>query len=130
LDPPYVRKNIYASSSYLNYYHFLEGLSKYYQWPELINYERQHLPLRDSIYQNDFTNSIIKENFEEMLLKFQKSKIIVSYKNGGNPSIQYIISLMKKIKRNTRTVSIPYKYALKKQNGNENQNREVLIIGT
>lgn len=130
LDPPYLRKNVSSAwSSYQTYYHFLEGLSMYDDWSNFIDYNKQHLPLRDDVNENDFTNANVKERFEEMIYKFRRSIIVISYKNGGNPSIDYIIRLMKKIKRHTTSRSIKYSYALNRQNGDAKYNREVLIIG-
>lgn len=131
LDPPYLRKNVSpTSSNYLSFYHFLEGLSMYHEWEHFIDYQKAHLPLKEIANQNDFTNANVKEKFEEMIYKFRRSKIILSYKKGGNPSVDYLIKLMKKIKGNATTASIQYSYALNKQNGDAKFNREVLIIGT
>lgn len=131
LDPPYLRENVSSTSSnYLSFYHFLEGLSMYDEWENFIDYGKAHLPLKEIANQNDFTNANVKEKFEEMIYKFRRSKIILSYKRGGHPSVDYLIKLMKKVKRTTTTASIQYSYALNKQNGDAKFNREVLIIGT
>lgn len=131
LDPPYLRREgSTAASNYLGYYHFLEGLSLYDQWEYLIDYSKGHLPLKESTAQTEFTSANAKEKFEEMLYKFRRSKVVLSYKKGGDPSIDYLISTMKKIKKKVRTASIQYSYALNKQNGDAQYNREFLIIGT
>jgi adenine-specific DNA-methyltransferase len=130
LDPPYLwRKAKSDSSNYLSSYHFLEGLSVYDNWESLIDRSKAHLPLRQSATQNEFTPANAIEKFEEMLLKFRKSKIVLSYKKGGIPSIDYLTKTMKKIKKNVRTTSVQYTYALNRQNGDAKYNREVLIIG-
>ena len=130
LDPPYLRKDARSeSSNYLSYYHFLEGLSIYNEWEAKIDHTKAHLPLNRSEIPNDFTSANAIEKFEEMLYKFRSSKIVLSYKKGGVPSIDYLIKTMKKIKGNVRTASIQYSYALNKQNGDAKYNREVLIIG-
>lgn len=131
LDPPYLRKSVTSeSSNYLSFYHFLEGISKYNEWENSIDYNRAHLPLKEIASQNDFTNANVKEKFEEVLYKFRRSKIVLSYKKGGNPSVESLVRLMKKIKNKTSTVSTRYSYALNRQNGDAKFNREVLIIGT
>ncbi len=130
LDPPYLRKEAsLESSNYLSYYHFLEGLSIYDDWEKSIDRSKAHLPLSQSAVQNDFTQANAIEKFEEMLLKFRASKIVLSYKKGGIPSIDYLVKTMKKIKGNVRTASVQYSYALNRQNGDAKYNREVLIIG-
>lgn len=130
LDPPYFRHEVSAeSSSYISYYHFLEGLSYYNEWEKMIDHGKKHLPLkRDS--ENELTTANAKEKFEEMLFKFRHSKLVLSYKKGGEPSIEYLVKLMKKFKKHVSTRSIQYSYALNKQNGDAKYNREVLIIGT
>jgi adenine-specific DNA-methyltransferase len=131
LDPPYIRKDANPeSSNYLAYYHFLEGLSIYDEWEEMIDHSRAHLPLNQSEIQNDFSTANAIEKFEEMLYKFRASKIVLSYKKGGIPSIGYLVKMMKKIKGNVRTASVQYSYALNRQNGDAKFNREVLIIGS
>lgn len=130
LDPPYLRNEASPeSSNYLAYYHFLEGLSHYDTWEQMIDHSKGHLPLKQVSSSNDFTTANAKERFEEMLLKFKRSKIVLSYKKGGEPSIEYLVKLMKKFKRNVSTRSIKYSYALNRQNGDAKYNREVLIIG-
>jgi adenine-specific DNA-methyltransferase len=130
LDPPYLRKGARSDSwNYLSSYHFLEGLSMYNDWEPLLDRSKGHLPLSQAAVQNDFTPTNAIEKFEEMLLKFRTSKIVLSYKKGGIPSIDYLTKTMKKIKRNVRTTSIQYSYALNRQNGDAKYNREVLIIG-
>ena len=130
LDPPYLRNGSSAElSNYLSYYHFLEGLSLYNEWEDLIDYSKANMPLRKNISPNDFTKANAKEKFEEVIYKFRRSKIVLSYKKGGIPSIEYLVRLMKKVKRKVTTRSTPYKYALNKQNGDTKYNREFLIIG-
>lgn len=101
LDPPYLRKDdSHDSTSYLSYYHFLEGLSMYNSWESLIDHSKQNAPLKNIVAQNDFSLVNAKERFEEMLYKFRRSKIVLSYKKGGEPSIDHLVKLMKKVKRN------------------------------
>jgi len=129
LDPPYFTQNgSHETANYFKCYHFLEGLANYQKWPELIDYNSINLRLKENNNEN-FEKGNIYNTFEELLLKYQKSKIIFSYKNGGLPSVDYIVKILKKIKRNVYRKSIHYKYALNHQNGNAKKNREVLIIG-
>lgn len=130
IDIPYLRKDgSNESSNYLKCYHFLEGLSKYHQWGNMVDFSSLNHRLKNIETQNDFNKNTIHESIERILSKFRKSKIIFSYKKGGIPSIDTIIQLMKKFKKNVHTTSLHYKYALNHQNGNAEENREVLIIG-
>ena len=130
LDPPYINsEGTNETSNYLKCYHFLEGLVHYDGWETMIDYETTNLRFRNSGEDEYFQKNNIHKSFELLIDKFQRSKIVISYKKGGIPSIEYIVKLMKKYKRNVYTRSQHYIYALNKQNGNAAKNREVLIIG-
>jgi adenine-specific DNA-methyltransferase len=130
MDPPYLTQDgANETANYVKCYHFLEGLSKYQAWTDIVDLESSNYRLKSDYLPNDFNASNVIEKFEELLLKFQNSTIVFSYKFGGKPSIDTIIRLMKKIKGNAHKVSKHYKYALNNQNGDAKLNREVLIIG-
>ncbi len=130
IDSPYIRKEgSNESSNYLNCYHFLEGLSNYERWDELIDYDTQNLRLKDIAEQNDFAKENIYKTFEEILFKFRENTIVLSYKKGGLPSIEYIKKTMQKMGKKVYTKSMHYHYALNHQNGDAINNREVLIVG-
>lgn len=129
-DPPYLRQDgSNESSNYLKCYHFLEGLSRYNEWENQIDYDSRNRQLKNIQTLNDFKQNDIIEVFGEILDKFKDSKIVFSYKVGGSPSIETLTKLMRKIKSRVYTVSKSYSYALNHQNGHARKNREVLIIG-
>lgn len=130
LDPPYLRKDgSNESSNYFKCYHFLEGLSKYPEWENLIDFDSVNLRLKEDQTINEFSTNSIYETYKKLITRFQKSIIVLSYKKGGIPSIEFLVNLVKKVKGNAHTVSMHYKYALNHQNGDAKNNREVLIIG-
>ncbi|HVA98055.1 MAG TPA: DNA methyltransferase, partial [Bacteroidia bacterium] len=130
IDPPYIRKEgNNESSNYFNCYHFLEGLSNYENWNNLIDYDTNNLKLKNWKDQDDFSKDKIKETFENILYIFSKNKIVLSYKKGGFPSIEFIKKTMQKMGKTVYTKSRHYQYALNHQNGDSKNNREVLIIG-
>ena len=130
LDPPYFRKDgSNESSNYLNCYHFLEGLSRYPEWKELIDYESVTLRFKQTVDNSEFKIGNVGEIFEKLITKYKDSKIVLSYKQGGVPSIEFLENLIRKVKGNVHTVSKHYIYALNHQNGDAQNNREVLIIG-
>jgi adenine-specific DNA-methyltransferase len=130
IDIPYIRKDgSNESSNYLRCYHFLEGLSKYENWPNLIDYDSINLRLKNAEERNDFVEETIYKTVEEILVKFNRSIIVFSYKKGGAPSIDFIRGIMKKLGKQVYSKSKHYSYALNHQNGNAAKNKEVLIIG-
>ena len=107
----------------------MEGISNYKEWGNYIDFNTNILNLSNSYLPNHFMVGKVHDTFERLILKFKKSKIVISYKYGGFPSIDFIIDLLKKHNKKVITHSIHYKYALNKQNGNAKLNREFLIIG-
>ncbi|MEO7212071.1 DNA adenine methylase [Mucilaginibacter sp.] len=129
-DPPYfVKKDDHETSDYFKCYHFLEGLANYNNWERMINYETINRRLIYQLPEPSLNRHNISEKLEELLYKFRKSTIILSYKEGGIPSIDYIIEILNKLGKKVISKSIHYKYALNHQNGDAQKNREVLIIG-
>lgn len=130
IDSPYLNRNgKNETSNYLKCYHFLEGLSNYTNWANEIDYESTNLRFKNIGEKNHFSKKEIYKTFELIFEKFRNSILVVSYKKGGFPSIDFIVKLMKQFKKNVTTKSQHYIYALNKQNGNAKTNREVLIIG-
>lgn len=130
IDPPYVDKNgDHDTIDYLYCYHFLEGVSKYDYWQDLIDYETKNLRFKKNFHSNHFKKRNVLESFELLFEKFQDSTIVVSYKANGVPSIKEIETLLTKFKKRVESVSKHYIYALNRQNGNAKENREVIIIG-
>lgn len=129
-DTPYFRKHSSNETSmYGRTYHFLEGLARYSEWESLIDFESINKRFKCDLIDDNFTDKELKESFENLFYKFQKSKIVLSYKKGGTPSIDTLVKLLKKFKPNVTTRSLHYKYALNHQNGDAKNNREVLILG-
>lgn len=130
LDPPYLKKGSRnESSDYLKVYHFLEGLANYSQWSDLIDYSSANLRFKQEAYSNDFKIKDISKAYEQIFQQFEESTIVMSYKQNGVPSIDFLEKLMRKYKSKVAIKSMHYKYALNKQNGDAVNNREVLIIG-
>jgi adenine-specific DNA-methyltransferase len=130
IDIPYIRKDGYnESSDYLKCYHFLEGISKYNEWANLIDYDSINLRIKHIEDQNDFKKETIRDTVEEILSNFRDSIIVFSYKVGGLPSIPFIVKTMRNLGKRVHTVTHRYSYALNHQNGDAKKNREVLIIG-
>lgn len=126
IDPPYIaQESTNEISDYIRGYHFLEGLANYDDWDALIDYDSHNLRFRQE-GENFFSRENINATFHELISKFRDSKIVISYKEGGIPSIRTVVRIMQQYKRHVYTRSIPYAYALNAGNAN---NREVLIIG-
>lgn len=129
LDPPYINKaGTNETSNYLKCYHFLEGLVEYDRWENRIDHTTPTLRYSNAERDPYFNKQDIYESFDRLIEKYSKSKIVISYKKGGMPSIEYIVKVMKQYKKKVYTRSQQYVYALNRQNGNAT-NKEILIIG-
>lgn len=125
MDPPYVSAKG-VGVDYLDFYHFLEGMVDYDIWPSRVLDVYKHFPLKG---RGDNPWSKSKDNykmFEKVFKKFQNSKIVVSYRNDGTPTIKQLEELLSSYKDNVASHKISHKYALSK-NG---ESHEVLLIGS
>jgi adenine-specific DNA-methyltransferase len=123
IDTPYISCNG-IGVDYLGFYHFLEGLANYSNWPEMIEYKSKHKRLKDkeSIWTD---KNKIHSAFDRLFEKFRESILVVSYRADGIPTVNELIGLLKKYKKNVRELNRKaYKYVL-----STNNSSEVLLIG-
>jgi adenine-specific DNA methylase len=123
IDPPYLNKKG-VGVDYLDFYHFLEGLTCYEQWPERIDYHTKHKRL---VRQNSPWNRAdeILDAFDAIVKRHRDSILVVSYRDDGIPSKTQLLDLLRKYKRNVREAEKPQKYALAIQDS-----KELLLIAT
>jgi adenine-specific DNA methylase len=110
LDPPYISENR-IGVDYRDNYHFLEGISHYYDWENLIDYKSKHRKLKTQNNQWINPKKIINV-FQKTVEKFQKSKIIISYRNPGIPTIEELVNIIKIFYDEVTIHKKDYKYAL------------------
>lgn len=124
IDTPYLsQKGI--GVDYLDFYHFLEGMTDYHHWESKLDHDKKHKPLlhRKSIWCDETT---ITDAFERLFHKFEKQIIVISYRSDGLPTISDLESMLKQIKKSVKIFyKKNYKYVLSK-NGDSS---EVLLIG-
>lgn len=130
-DVPYITENgTNETSDYLRCYHFLEGITDYDNWNNRIDYKTKNFRFKKNEENNPFCKQNIYNSLDLLFQTFQDSILVFSYKIGGIPSVEDIQNLMKEYKNNVEVKDKHYIYALNKQNGNAQYNREVLIIGS
>lgn len=123
IDSPYIPSKG-SLTYYRDFYHFLDGLSDYYNWINKIDYNSKHKKLK-STYNIWEDKKEIELGFEKLIEKFKNSTIVISYRDDGIPSINQLVEILKKNGKEVSIESINYQYVLsKKQNL-----KEVLIIG-
>lgn len=130
IDPPYFFQDKSSTEcDYRRMYHFLEGLTNYDKWGELIDYKSKNLHLRSN-GNKWLEKSKVLKNFEELIKKFKQSTIVISYKSPGIPTEDEITAILKGYKKKVRIAKSEYIYALNKSNGKVGENIELLIIGS
>ena len=93
IDTPYITKSG-VGVDYLDFYHFLEGLVQYDEWPSLIDVAAKHKKMKN-------TKSVwcdkekIYGAFEQLFEQFSDSILVVSYRDDGVPTIDELVTMLK-----------------------------------
>ena len=124
IDTPYISsKGI--GVNYYDFYHFLEGLVIYPDWPSQIDYKSKHKRLKpvSNVWNN---KKMINRAFDRLFEKFKDSIIVLSYRSDGIPSVEELQEMLAKYKNNIKEIEkVSYKYVLSHKECNE-----ILLIGT
>jgi adenine-specific DNA methylase len=121
IDTPYISAQG-VGVNYFDFYHFLEGLVSYEYWVDMIEPNSKHKKIKNG--RNEWCNKgEISQAFERLFAKFQKSILVISYRDDGTPSIDALIETLRKYKETVKTKKLDYKYALSNV-----RSRETLII--
>lgn len=122
IDTPYISKNG-VGVDYFHFYHFLEGLVNYSDWGNRIDYHTKHKRLKKEFNPWVEKNKIYSA-FEKLIEKFSDSILVISYRSDGIPTIDELVSLLKKQKASVEELKRKnYKYVL-----SNNHSEEVLLI--
>lgn len=123
IDTPYISgKGV--GVNYHDFYHFLEGLVDYPDWPNRIDSKSKHKRLKPikNVW-ND--KKQITDAFDRLFAKYQDSVIVVSYRSDGIPSVEELEQMMAKYKKEVLEIDkVGYKYVL-----SHKECHEILLIG-
>jgi len=125
IDTPYIAGSG-VGVDYKSFYHFLEGMTDYGEWPEHIDYKSKHRRLipQKTVWTD---KKRIHAAFDELFKRFRKSILVVSYRSDGIPSEEELIELLSRYKSNVQIRHYgQYKYVLSKNS----KSKELLLIGT
>jgi adenine-specific DNA-methyltransferase len=117
LDPPYFRKKK-PNKDYIEYYHFLEGMSKYDEWKNVIDYTSPNRKFNTE-HSEIYTINDPYEMFAKIIQKFSKRNLVISYNEGGVPTVEEIETMLRNSKRNVVVIQTNYQYALSKKKQKE-----------
>jgi len=121
IDTPYISTKG-AGMNYFDFYHFLEGIVFYNEWPKLIDKNSKHKKIKNG--KNEWcSKGEIHNAFERLFDKFKNSILVVSYRDDGTPTIPELVNMLKKRKKSVEVKKLEYKYVLSDRNS-----KEVLIV--
>lgn len=127
MDPPYVPRS--DDNCYMKRYHFLEGLSCYWQGLEIMQtskVKKVKKPYTPFSYRKEAIGA-----FDNMFRKFADSILVLSYSSNAFPSLDVLVELMKKYKHSVEVMRKPHRYHFgTHETAKRNVVEEYLIIGT
>lgn len=106
MDPPYVPAS--DDNCYIKRYHFLEGLSKYWNGEEIMENTKVK-KIRKKFTPFSYRRTAI-EAFDQMFEKFTESTLVLSYSSNAFPDLETLVSIMKNHKGSVEVKTKPYKY--------------------
>ncbi len=106
LDPPYVPRS--DDNCYIKRYHFLEGLSCY--WQGMTIDETTKVRKIAKKYTPFSYKRTAVEAFDVMFKRFSGSKIVLSYSSNGFPDLEILESALKRHKACVRVFEKPHRY--------------------
>lgn len=123
IDTPYMNA-MGTGVDYLDFYHFLEGMLDYDDWPNrlALNYKHKRLKGDKSPW---CRKDKIHDAFDRLFAHFSDSILVVSYRSHGIPSEAELVAMMSRYKRKVQVRYTGYQYALSRQRNGQ----EILIIG-
>ncbi|EST54035.1 DNA adenine methylase [Brevibacillus panacihumi W25] len=129
IDPPYYSP--LSDNEYTRRYHFLEGVSTMWEGLE-IQWETKTKKFKK--YSTPFGNKDgAYDAFDQLFKKYQNSILMVSYSSNAFPTMDEMVHLMKKYKRNVDVHQIEHRYSFGNQahkvNDNRNQVLEYIFVG-
>lgn len=124
IDPPYISgKGV--GVDYHHFYHFLEGLTQYSEWPGMVNYATKHRRLQ-TVYSPWTDKNAILASFQRLFHRFRHSILVVSYRSDGIPSIESLRRALGEVKPKVTVHRLTdYQYVLSNR-----KTDEVLLVGT
>ncbi|MBN1429031.1 MAG: DNA adenine methylase [Anaerolineae bacterium] len=123
IDPPYMsRKGI--SVDYHAFYHFLEGLTRYKEWKNQIDYSTRHRCLLHRVSPWNDAEQIYGA-FDALAEHFAGSILVISYRSDGIPPHDDLVKLLRRHRHTVTQAVLPQQYALSRNT----HSKELLLVG-
>lgn len=126
LDPPYIPRS--DDNCYIKRYHFLEGLSCYWQGLNIMEDSKvKKIPKR---YTPFSYRSKADSAFNRLFSQFSRSILVLSYSSNGYPDLDHLVEIMKRHKRSVEVFKRRHRYHFgTHSSAKRNKVREYLIVG-
>lgn len=126
MDPPYVPRA--DDNCYVKRYHFLEGLSCYWEGMQIMENSRvKKIPKPYTPF--SYRKSAV-ESFNRLFEKFSDSILVLSYSSNGYPDLDVLVTCMKKYKKDVDVFTKGHRYHFGTHaNAGRNSVQEYLIVG-
>jgi adenine-specific DNA-methyltransferase len=126
MDPPYVPRS--DDNCYMKRYHFLEGLSCYWDGCEIME-ETKVKKIKKPFTPFSYKSSAM-EAFDKMFRHFAESIQVLSYSSNGFPDLEHLVKLMKKYKSSVQVFAKPHQYHFgTHKDAVRNKVEEYLLVG-
>ena len=126
MDPPYVPRS--DDNCYIKRYHFLEGLSCYWNGMEIVpnsKVRKTKKPYTPFSYRRTSV-----EAFTRLFGRFSNSILVLSYSSNGFPDLETLIGLMRRFKKSVDVFERAHRYHFgTHRRARRNKVTEYLIIG-
>jgi DNA adenine methylase/adenine-specific DNA-methyltransferase len=126
MDPPYVPKS--DDNCYVKRYHFLEGLSKYWEGEEIMQNTKVK-KIKKKFTPFSYRRTSLSA-FDTLFLKFSESTLVLSYSSNAFPDLDTLVLIMKRYKKTVKVYEKPHRYHFGNHaNVNRSLVKEYLIVG-
>ena len=123
IDPPYLNQKG-VGVDYHAFYHFLEGLTDYADWPAHIDHTSKHKRLQARLSPWNGAATILSA-FEQLVARHRNSILVVSYRDDGIPTKNQLLAVLNSYKHTVREAEKSQKYALSIRDS-----KELLLIAS
>ena len=126
IDPPYYTPK--SDNEYVRRYHFVEGLARDWQGVEI---QEETKTKKFKSYPTPFsTKNGAAEAFNIIFHKYSDSILVVSYSSNSLPTMEEMVSILKKYKKNVEVIPINYRYSFgTRLDTNRNKVQEYIFLG-
>lgn len=126
MDPPYVPRS--DDNCYVKRYHFLEGLSCY--WQDKTIMENTRVKKFEKMYTPFSYRKSAIDAFDNMFKQFADSTLVLSYSSNGFPDLKELRKLMQRYKKSVDVFERDHRYHFGTHNAvKRSQVTEYLIVG-